>query len=175
MRVRTDRVVVHDTAAEDSIGKLKKSTLQGLASATIGALIYGSWAYYVNMADGAAMALRTSAVQGSFSFCLTLSMSLLLSWLYTRFGHSLPSAIASWLLNGVFIFSTAYGLQYAAGSKAILMTIGPGFLIGSAYAAAFLFSLHKSASHKSAGQESAGHQGPENSSEKTLSKEPLES
>ena len=170
MRVRTDRVVVHDTAAEDSIGKLKKSTLQGLASATIGALIYGSWAYYVNMADGAAMALRTSAVQGSFSFCLTLSMSLLLSWLYTRLGHSLPSAIASWLLNGVFIFSTAYGLQYAAGSKAILMTIGPGFLIGSAYAAAFLFSLHKSA-----GQESAGHQGPGNSSEKTLSKEPLES
>lgn len=106
------------------------------------------------------MALRTSAVQGSFSFFLTLSMSLLLSWLFTRFGHSLASAVASWLLNGVFIFSTAYGLQYAAGSKAILMTIGPGFLIGSAYAAAFLFSLYR---------------GAENSSENTLSKEPLES
>ncbi|MEM6485906.1 MAG: hypothetical protein AAF662_13100 [Pseudomonadota bacterium] len=123
---------------------MKGSTVYSLGSALAGAVIYGGWAYYVNMGDGTAMALRTSAVQGTFSFCLTLSMSLLLTSLYERFGRTVFAAFMSLIATCVFIFCTAYGLQYVAGSHEILMTIAPGFVIGSTYAAIFLITLHRS-------------------------------
>ncbi|MEM8942517.1 MAG: hypothetical protein AAGC91_10200 [Pseudomonadota bacterium] len=141
-------------ACEGANHRVKGSTVYSLGSALAGAVIYGGWAYYVNMGDGAAMAARTSAVQGTFSFCLTLSMSLLLTSLYERFGRTVFAACVSLMATCVFIFCTAYGLQYLAGSHEILMTIAPGFVIGSTYAAIFLITLHRSHLHDDNGVDS---------------------
>lgn len=124
------------------MGALTKSLL----SASAGALIYGAWAYWVNMADGESMAIRTGAVQGSFSFVLTLVMTLLLEGLFRLFGQSRRAAVLSLITVSAFLFSTAYSLQWLAGSQAILMTILPGYLIGTGYAAAYLWSLLRSVS-----------------------------
>lgn len=115
--------------------------LKSLASASAGALIYGSWAYYVNADAGSEMAVRTAAVQGSFSFVLTLSMTLMLEYLYRHLGPGKQAALATTALVSAFMFATAYSLQWAAGSNEILMTILPGYLIGTVYAGTYAWSL----------------------------------
>jgi hypothetical protein len=114
---------------------------KSLLSACTGALAYGAWAYWVNMPDGNAMALRTGAVQGSFSFVITLTMTLMLEGLFRAFGRSMMAAAGTLAIVSAFLFCTAYALQWAAGSQAILMTIIPGYLIGTAYGGVYLWSL----------------------------------
>lgn len=118
---------------------------KSLLSATAGALIYGSWAYWVNMSDGTEMAITTGVVQGSFSFVLTLSMTLILEYLYRFLGPGTGAVIGTTAAVSAFMFTTAYSLQWAAGSGEILMTILPGYLIGTAYAASYAISLERNA------------------------------
>ena len=89
------------------------------------------------------MALRTGTVQGSYSFALTLSMTLLLEWGYAWLGKTAKGAIVTLTTVSALMFSTAYALQYFAGSQAILMTILPGYVVGTIYAAIYLGSLHR--------------------------------
>lgn len=129
--------------------------LKSLASATAGALIYGSWAYYVNSDAGAEMAARTAAVQGSFSFVLTLSMTLMLEYLYRLLGPGQGAAVITTALVSAFMFATAYTLQWVAGSKEILMTILPGYVIGTVYAGTYAWSLQRGSSQAQALSEDA--------------------
>lgn len=120
------------------------SALQkSLLSATAGALVYGGWGYYANSAAGAEMAMRTGVVQGSYSFVLTLSMTLLLEWGYAAMGRTRNGAVTTLVVVSALMFATAYALQYFAGSEAILMTILPGYVVGTIYAAVYLGSLHR--------------------------------
>ena len=116
---------------------------KSLLSATAGALIYGSWAYWVNMSDGPQMAITTALVQGSFSFVLTLSMTLILEYLYRFLGPGTRAVVYTTTFVSAFMFVTAYSLQWLAGSREILMTILPGYLIGTIYAASYAISLER--------------------------------
>ncbi len=118
---------------------------KSLLSATAGALIYGGWAYWVNMSDGAQMAITTALVQGSFSFVLTLSMTLILEYLYRFLGPGTGAVVGTTAAVSAFMFATAYSLQWLAGSSEILMTILPGYLIGTVYAASYAVSLERRA------------------------------
>ncbi len=113
---------------------------KSLLSAIAGALAYGTWAYWVNMADGPTMAVRTGVVQGSFSFVITLTMSFMLEGLFRAFGRHFAAAAGALAIVSAFLFCAAYAAQWAAGSQMILMTILPGYLIGTAYGAAYLWS-----------------------------------
>lgn len=117
---------------------------KSLISATAGALLYGGWGYYANSGAGAEMAMRTGIVQGSYSFVLTLSMTLLLEWGYAVLGRNRNGAVITLAVVSSLMFTTAYALQYFAGSKAILMTILPGYVVGTIYAAIYLSSVHRS-------------------------------
>ncbi|MFK7915669.1 MAG: hypothetical protein AB8B93_17260 [Pseudomonadales bacterium] len=117
---------------------------KSLISATAGALLYGGWGYYANSSAGTEMAMRTGIVQGSYSFVLTLSMTLLLEWGYGLLGRTRNGAIVTLAIVSGLMFSTAYALQYFAGSEAILMTILPGYVVGTIYAATYLGALHRS-------------------------------
>lgn len=118
---------------------------KSLLSATAGALIYGSWAYWVNMSDSTQMAITTALVQGSFSFVLTLSMTLILEYLYRFLGPGTGAVVGTTAAVSAFMFATAYSLQWLAGSGEILMTILPGYVIGTTYAAFYAVSLERNA------------------------------
>jgi len=105
---------------------------------------YGGWAFLVNADHGFPLAVRALLVQGTYSFVLTLSSTLLMEYLYRRL-FAMPGA--AWLtvvITVALLFTTAYGINLAAGTPEIVMTILPGFLIGSGYTVAYVFGLSRS-------------------------------
>lgn len=118
---------------------LIRSLLAGLA----GFVAYGSWASFANWPHGEAIALRSGLVQGSYSLVLTLSMTLVTEWLHNRF-INLPGTIL-WVMLIVCpaLFTTAYVINMIAGTPEILMTILPGFVIGSVYTLVYLMGLQR--------------------------------
>ena len=113
--------------------------LAGLA----GFAAYGGWAVYANWSHGETIAYRSGLVQGSYSFVLTWVMTLVTEWLF-RVIPATPFRVV-WLMGIVtpILFATAYGINYAAGTPEILMTITPGFIIGSTYTLVYVMGLQR--------------------------------
>ena len=118
-----------------------RSGLAGLA----GFLAYGGWAFYANSGHGDAIALRSGVVQGSYSFVLTFVMTIVTEWLFAKLyprSFWLPSLM---LIVCSVLFTTAYTINMIAGTPEILMTIFPGFVIGSIYTLVYVIGLSKKA------------------------------
>jgi len=90
------------------------------------------------------MGLTTAFVQGSFSFALTMTLTLIIEHLFNRIGSSKGGAMLTLATASLFMLCAAFGLQLIAGAPHILMTILPGWAIGSIYAGTYTFSLYKS-------------------------------
>ena len=122
---------------------LKRSgPARGLFAAGLAFLFYGGWAYLVNSGHTQWIALRAGLVQGGYSFLLTLLTTALLEFLYrslqsVRFRASLTLVICTAFLTG-----TGCLIHWLIGTPEILYTILPGFILGTAYAAAYVRALH---------------------------------
>lgn len=119
------------------VSKLQRSVLSGVA----GFLVYGGWAFWLNASHGTAMGISAGAVQGSYSFVLTLTMTLVMEHLMASF-VAIPArgALTVALVSGIS-FSVAYSLQWLNGTPEILLTILPGFFIGVVYCAVYVTGL----------------------------------
>ena len=121
---------------------LVRSALAGV----VGFLAYGSWAIYANWDHGQDIAIRSGVVQGSYSFALTLVMTLVTEWLFEMLkGLTLGIVILMFLVCSV-LFATAYGINYLAGTQEILMTIFSGWVIGSVYTGVYVVGLKRASS-----------------------------
>jgi hypothetical protein len=121
---------------------LARSALAGIA----GFLVYGGWAAFANSEHGPAISMRSGFVQGSYSLVLTFAMTMVTEWLFDRFSHgtTLPASIRIAALMAIIcsgLFSTAYAIHMLVGTPEILMTILPGFLIGSVYTFIYILGL----------------------------------
>lgn len=118
---------------------LGRSFLAGFA----GLIVYGGWAVYANASHGDTVALRAGVVQGSYSLLLTFVMTLATEGLYRAL--SLVYGGLYWLMMIVCLslFTTAYGIHYLVGTPEILMTILPGFVIGSIYTLVYVLGLKR--------------------------------
>ena len=114
---------------------------RSVAAATAGLVGYGLWAAYANAAHGGETALRAGLVQGSYSFLLTLVMSVATEWIYRWFA-GLPLR-AMWTIAAVAaaLFMTAFAVNAAAGTPEIIATIAPGFAIGTFYTSVYVMAL----------------------------------
>ncbi len=118
---------------------LVRSLLAGLA----GFLAYGGWAVYANWSHGETIAYRSGLVQGSYSFLLTWVMTLVTEWLFAKLAN-VPFRVALLMCMVMpILFATAYAINYAAGTPEILMTIIPGFVIGSTYTLVYVIGLER--------------------------------
>ena len=100
-----------------------RSLLSGLA----GFVVYGGWAYFVNVDHGQDLAMMIGLVQGSYSFALTFIMTLVTEWLFEKCeGHFVT--IMAIVCTALFV--TPYLIHMFIGTPEILMTILPGFIIG---------------------------------------------
>lgn len=116
---------------------------RSVAAAAAGFVGYGLWAAYANESHGSAAALRAGVVQGSYSFVLTLVMSLVTEWVYARLdGVRLRAPLTVAAVVGA-LFGTAYGINAVAGTPEIVATIAPGFAIGALYTGAYVLGLLK--------------------------------
>lgn len=114
---------------------------RSLMAATAGLLGYGGWAFFVNQSAGMGMGLRAAAIQGGYSFILTLGMTLITEKLY----RSLPPRHSTWLtvvLTSGTIWWVAYGIHTLNNTPNIVATILPGFIIGAIYTTAYVTALN---------------------------------
>ena len=111
-----------------------------LISATLAFLLWGGWAYYVNIEtsvdEGRASPLSSGLTQGVGSFLITLIMVHTVAWLY----HHLPAHSTRLVLPALITvavtgscLATAHAL---VGTSNIVQTISPALSV------AFLFNIY---------------------------------
>lgn len=108
---------------------------RSLMAATFAASCYGGWAYFVNHGVTAPAPLVPAVVQGLYSFALTLGLSWLVAGLRSRLGDTARGRAAALSLTSAWLFVVAYLVQWSVGTVHVTLTILPGWLIGSVYAA----------------------------------------
>ena len=113
---------------------------RSVASAIAGMLVYGGWAVYANFDHGLAIAQRSGFVQGSYSFVLTFLMTLVTESLFAKIAPRYRMALTTVLVS-VILFTSAYSIHMLVGTPEILMTIFPGFVIGTAYTLVYVIGL----------------------------------
>lgn len=87
------------------------------------------------------MGASAGLLQGSYSFVLTLTMTLVMEYLMTAL-RALPGRGAlTVMLVSAMTFSVAYGLQSLNGTPEVLLTILPGFFLGTIYCAVYVAGL----------------------------------
>lgn len=118
---------------------LVRSLLAGLA----GFVAYGGWAVLANWSHGETIAIKSGLVQGSYSFCLTWVMTLATEWLHGLFLNLTYRVWRLMISICSVLFATAYSINYVAGTPEILMTIIPGFIIGSVYTLVYIMALER--------------------------------
>jgi len=121
------------------------SIQRSLASASAGVFFYGAWAYWANSMHGAIVALKAACVQGSYSFTLTLCMTMLIETMF-RFNARIfnQQYVINWLTIGIccaIIFSTSWAINAVAGTPEIFRTVILGYVIGAIYSISYVYSL----------------------------------
>jgi len=120
---------------------------RSLISAALGFFFYGGWAYFVNSAYGHWSALKAGCVQGSYSFVLTLCMTLLLEGIFRAMNHYFSSktvaSCATIVMSCAVVFSGSWLVNLIAGTPEILRTVILGYIIGGAYSTFYVYGLAK--------------------------------
>lgn len=110
-------------------------------SALAALVFYGGWAYWINLNHGMAPAMKAAFVQGGYSFVLTFLLSLLIEWLFLRWGHWRYGVPMVGLLICCFLYSVSWGVNFLAMTPEILWTILPGAFISTIFTISYLLGL----------------------------------
>ena len=130
---------------------LHRPALMAFCSALFGFAFYGGWGYWVNLHHGSSMALTVLWAQGSYSFILTLCMTLLIETLYTylhrwRVLIDWPNYAKDWLsilVTCAIVFSGSWWINVVAGTPEIFKTVILGYVFGGLYTLAYVFGLSR--------------------------------
>ncbi|MGI9286647.1 MAG: hypothetical protein ACR2P1_14775 [Pseudomonadales bacterium] len=122
--------------------QLKNSGLaRSIVSGLFGFLAYGGWAFYANYAHGVDAATKAAFTQGSYSFTVTLVMTLLMESLFRLLSNPALSFCTTFFVTCTILYSSSWGINVLAGTPEILMTILPGIIIGTVYTFVYTLSL----------------------------------
>lgn len=133
----------------DELTPLQRS----LVSALVGFVGYGVWAFMVNQMHGWQVGLKAAVVQGSYSFLVTLLMTLLLESIYKRLvifrsnrkssvGDSTRlAAICTIVIVCFILYTSSWLINYIAGTPEIFHTVILGYIIGTVYTVLYTIKL----------------------------------
>ncbi|MDA8693626.1 hypothetical protein N9L91_00290 [Pseudomonadales bacterium] len=110
---------------------------------------YGGWAYYSNLpANGESemldIAFRAGIIQGGYSAILTLTSIILLEAVLKNINHRLTinfSITATLIIVGAAQYAIIIPVHLANSTPNILITLLPGFIIGTLFNFAYLLSI----------------------------------
>lgn len=119
---------------------MNRALVRSVAAGVLGFLAYGSWAFWVNMEHGTDIGARAGLVQGSWSFVLTLTMTLVMEWLLRVTAPTGAPGVVTLVITVACLFGGSWSVNWLAGTPDILLTILPGFLIGSGYSTAYIWA-----------------------------------
>lgn len=115
--------------------------LRALIAALLGGSAYACWAFFANVQHGSALGFSAAITQGTYSFTAALVTTLLLDRFRHAFGPSWRGSLTTVFLSCTGLTALGYVLHWSAGTPEILMTLSPGVVLGSAYAAAYVIAL----------------------------------
>jgi hypothetical protein len=131
-------------ASFNQLSLLQRNLLSGLA----GFVFYAAWAYLVNYRHGSLAAGKAAVVQGSYSFVLTLCMTMLIEFVYQQLSKSVLSlSLVRWctiVCCCTMVFSFSWWVNVIAGTPEIFSTVILGYLIGGIFIIAYVSMLAKS-------------------------------
>lgn len=116
---------------------------RSLIAASLAALAYGGWAYFVNASVSETAGWKAAAIQGGYSFLLTTGMTLLMDYFLRVFRNSSQTVVFTIVTISALCFAVAYGAHWVADTPEILMTILPGFSIGVGYTTAYVIAFNR--------------------------------
>ena len=117
-----------------------------LINAVLAMVIYGTWAAYANAEHGRDIALTAGAVQASYAFASTLSVSVCALWAYQRFGRGGYGILLGFGCSFALMLAIPLFIHTLLGTPELWLTILPGLIWGSMYIVVFL--LLKERAHK---------------------------
>ena len=96
---------------------------------------------------GPQAAIKAACVQGSYSFIITLGMTLMLEAVYRFFikltGMYWLSAVMTVVLCCAPVFIGSWMINVAAGTPEVFETVILGYVIGALYSSSYVFGLLK--------------------------------
>lgn len=132
----------------DRLTLAQRSLLPSLA----GFLFYGTWAFAMNIMHGLPIAARSATVQGTYSFFITLGMTLMIEAMFRLFRRVLPSIWLASVLTIIFsctpVFIGSWLVNVAAGTPEIFRTVILGYVIGLFFSTTYVIGLQKKLSIK---------------------------
>jgi len=112
-----------------------------------GLLFYGFWAFMVNYTHGFGAAFKAGCVQGSYSFVITLGMTLVLEATYRALakatGWYRTSAMVAVIVCCAPVFIGSWMINVAAGTPEVFRTVILGYVVGFVYSSSYVFGLWK--------------------------------
>lgn len=115
--------------------------IRSLGAGIAGFLAYGAWAFWVNMEYGMATGIRAGLVQGTYSLILTFCTTYLMEFLLGRLRSTGHEVILTIVITMGLLFGVAWTINWLARIPEILMTILPGFVIGSVYTVVYVSTV----------------------------------
>lgn len=94
---------------------------------------------------GPVLAVKAACVQGSYSFLVTLGMTLLLEgiyrFLFSKTGLQWFSGVLTVILSCAPVFIGSWMVNAAAGTPEIFETVILGYVIGTIYSSSYVYGL----------------------------------
>lgn len=126
-----------------------RDIIKKAAITLIAILGYGGWAFYSNSpingdAELQAIAFRAGIIQGGYSGILTLTNIILLEAVLKHLNHRLTlnfNMVATLTIAGAVQYAIIIPVHLANDTPNILITLLPGFIIGTAFSFAYLLSI----------------------------------
>ena len=124
------------------------STSQRIFISAVGAfVIYGGWGYFVNSMHTHEVAMMVAYVQGSYSFAVTLVMTILIEAIYRLCKNLVNNLfLVNWftiLFCCSIVFSGSWWVNAMAGTPEIFETVILGYILGGIYTVVYVFALSK--------------------------------
>lgn len=119
-----------------------------LISASLAFLLWSTWAYFVNRdASGTegAPPIVSGIVQGVGSFCFTLLMVQIVTWLYQRLRNNPLHMILPALITAAFTGTGLFIAHTLAGTANVARTIAPALIVAFGFNLFTTFKLRSAA------------------------------
>lgn len=114
-----------------------------LISGVAGFMGYGGWAYYANYIHGVLVGFKAAMVQGSYSFALTFTMTMLMQRMFCLFDEPFKRFSVTFFGTCLILYFTSWFVNYLAGTPEIWMTVLPGYIIGTVMTFFYTVFLYK--------------------------------
>lgn len=115
--------------------------LRLILPAIMGFVAYGAWAYFANDEFTTEVALKAAMTQGSYSFIITLILSVLIEYLYKRLNKINHHHWWVISISCLLLYSSSWFVNFIAETPNIVMTILPGAMMSTIFTVVYVFNL----------------------------------